>query len=143
MARARWRARMVKSEHGKHSVHDHVPPGEAPRSRGHMAQTLWQQFAAAKTPETYCQSWLALQCGMISGVATGVVLLKRSAGAAFVPVACWPDVPPDRQYLAEVAERVLLEGRCVVLRRASSSLDDEPPHERYHMAYPLQVEARL
>jgi len=134
---------MVQSENGKHSVQDRLSPGEAPRARGHMDQTLWQQFAAATTPESYCQSWLALQCGMISGVAAGVVMLKMSAGAAFVPVSFWPDVPPDRRYLAEVAERVLLEGRCVVLRRASSSLDDGPPHERYHMAYPLHVEGRL
>jgi hypothetical protein len=108
-----------------------------------MDQALWQQFAAAKTPESYCQSWLALQCGMLSGIAAGVVMLKISAGAPFVPVAFWPDVPQDRRHLAEVAERVLLEGCSVVLRRASSSLDDRPPQVRYHMAYPVQVEGRL
>src|SRR5262245_49403177 len=99
MTRARWRASMVKSEPGKHSVEDRLPPGGAPRSVGHMDQALWQQFAAAKTPESYCQSWLALQCGMLSGIEAGVVMLKMSAGAPFVPVAFWPDVQQDRRYL--------------------------------------------
>jgi hypothetical protein len=108
-----------------------------------MQEALWQQFAAADTPEGYCRSWLALQCGLISGVSTGVVMLQRSADAAFAPVAFWPTVPPDRRHLAEVAERMLQEGRSVVLRRASPGPDDGPPQVHYHLAYPLLVAGRL
>jgi hypothetical protein len=108
-----------------------------------MHQALWQQMVRADTPERYCQSWLALQCGLISGVSTGVVMLQMSTGAAFAPVAFWPDVPQDRQPLAEVAKRLLLDNRTVVLRRESAGLDDGPPQVRYHLAYPLQVEGRL
>ena len=66
-----------------------------------------------------------------------------SADAAFTPVAFWPDAPQDRRHLAEVAERVLREGRGVVLRRASPGLDDGAPQVRYHLAYPLQIEGHL
>jgi multidrug resistance efflux pump len=112
-------------------------------SGGHVEQTLWQQFTAAATPESYCQSWLALQCGMIPGVSTGVVVMRMSEGETFAPVAFWPDVPQDRRQLAEVAERVLLEGRGVVLRRESPGIDNAPSHVHYHLAYPFQAEGRL
>ena len=116
---------------------------EGQQPGGNVEQTLWQQFTAAATPESYCQSWLALQCGMIPGVSTGVVVLKMSEGNTFTPVAFWPDEPQDRRQLAEAAERVLLEGRGVVLRRESPGIDNAPPHVHYHMAYPFQVAGRL
>jgi multidrug resistance efflux pump len=58
-------------------------------------------------------------------------------------VAFWPDVPQNLQHLAEAVQRVLLQGRGVVLRRASSGADDGPPQVHYHLAYPVQVEGRL
>ena len=134
---------MMESTYARGGIQDRFPPGAESRPRGQMPQTLWQQFAAADTPESYCQSWLALQCGLISGVSTGVVMLQRSADAAFAPVAFWPAVPPDRRHLAEVAERVILEGRSVVLKRESPGLDNGPPQVRYHLAYPLLVAGRL
>ena len=133
----------MESMYARGDIQDRISPGEASRSRGQMQQALWQRLQTAETPESYCQSWLALQCGMISGVSTGVVMLQMSAGAAFAPVAFWPDVPQDQRHLAEVAERVLLEGRAVVLRRESPGLDDGPPQVHYHLAYPLQVAGRV
>src|SRR5262245_4051891 len=70
-------------------------------------------------------------------------MLKMTEGAAFAPVAFWPEVPQNRRHLAPVAERVLLEGRGVVLRHEASGLDDGPPQVRYHLAYPLQVAGHL
>jgi hypothetical protein len=134
---------MMESTYARGGIQDRISPGAESRPRGQMRQTLWQQFAAADTPESYCQSWLALQCGLISGVSTGVVMLRMAADAAFAPVAFWPAVPPDRRHLAEVAKRMLLKGRSEVLRRESPGLDDAPPQVRYHLAYPLQVEGRL
>src|SRR5262245_52389833 len=133
----------MESTYARGGIQDRISPGEASRPRGQIYQALWQQFAAADTPESYCQSWLALQCSLIPGVSTGVVMLKMSEDAALAPVAFWPDVPQDQRHLAEVAERMLLEDRSVVLRRESSSLDDGAPQVRYHLAYPLRVEGRL
>src|SRR5215475_10190936 len=134
---------MLESTYARNGIQDRIPPGAESRSRGQIHQALWRQLVTAETPESYCQSWLALQCGLISGVSTGVVMLKMSADAAFAPVAFWPEVPQDRRPLAEVAERMLLERRSVVLRRESPGLDDGPPQVRYHLAYPLQVDGRL
>jgi RND family efflux transporter MFP subunit len=108
-----------------------------------MPQALWRQLVTARTPESYCQSWLALQCRSLSGVATGVVMLKKSAGEALAPAAFWPDVPQEMPHLAEVTERALLEGRAVVLRRGSPGADDEAAQVRYYLAYPLQVEGHV
>ena len=33
---------------------------------------FWTTFAEAATVEGYCQSWLALQCGMTGGVRVGL-----------------------------------------------------------------------
>jgi hypothetical protein len=133
----------MESTYARGGIQDRISPREESRSRGQMPQALWQRFAAADTPESYCQSWLALQCGMIAGVSTGVVMSKISVDAAFTPVAFWPDAPQDWRHLAGVAERMLLEGRAVVLRRESPALDDGLPQVRYHLAYPLQVEGRV
>jgi multidrug resistance efflux pump len=133
----------MESTYARGGIQDRIPPGEESRSSGQMHQALWRQFAAATEPESYCQSWLALQCSLISGVSMGVVMLKMSADAAFTPVAFWPDVPQYREYLAEAAKRMLLEGRGVVLKRAAPGLDDGPPQVRYYLAYPLRIQGRL
>src|SRR4029453_17478434 len=100
----------MESTYARGDIQDRISPREESRSRGQMPQALWQRFAAADTPESYCQSWLALQCGIIAGVSTGLVMSKISVDAAFTPVAFWPDAPQDWRHLAGVAERMLLEG---------------------------------
>ena len=75
----------MESTYARGGIQDRIPPGAESRPRGQIQQALWQQLLTAETPERYCQSWLALQCGLISGVSTGVVMLKMSAGAAFTP----------------------------------------------------------
>ena len=133
----------MESTYARGGIQDRISPGAESRPRGQMQPALWQQLVTAETPERYCQSWLALQCGLISGVTTGVVMLQRSADTALAPVAFWPEVPQDQRHLAEAAERALLEGRGVVLRRESSGLDEGPPQVRYHLAYPVRVAGRL
>ena len=132
----------MESTYARGGIQDRISPGAESRHRGQMQPALWRQLVTAETPERYCQSWLALQCGLISGVTTGVVMLQRSADTALTPVAFWPEVPQDQRHLAEAAERALLEGRGVVLRRESSGLDEGPPQVRYHLAYPVQVAGR-
>ncbi|MEE4314507.1 MAG: hypothetical protein V2J11_08395, partial [Desulfofustis sp.] len=38
---------------------------------------FWRQFAEAKTPKAFCQSWLPLQCRMLNGVKNAMVLLGK------------------------------------------------------------------
>lgn len=133
----------MNSTHSTSSVQERRLSGAESHPGEATAQALWQQFAVADTPERYCQIWLALQCNMIAGVSVGMVVLKQSADAAFMPVAFWPNAPTDRRHLAAVAERAHLEGRVVVLKREAPGLGAGLPQGRYHLAAPLQVDGRV
>jgi hypothetical protein len=89
----------MESTYARGGIQDRLSPGAEAHPRGQMPQALWQQLVTAETPERYCQSWLALQCGLIAGVATGVVMFQRSADTALAPVAFWPEVPQDQRHL--------------------------------------------
>src|SRR2546422_4727783 len=57
-----------------------------PSAASDTARALWSEFAEAASAESFCRSWLALQCRMISGVSGGLLLPTRcgdeSAGRA-------------------------------------------------------------
>ena len=106
-------------------------------------QTLWAQFAAAATVEAFCQSWLALQCGMIPGVSGALVLLGTPDRGPFSPAAVWPDTRQSLKYLTPTAERALTERRGLLLRQEPRGANGEPPRERYDVAYPIEVAGRL
>src|SRR4051794_7232462 len=72
---------------------------------------LWRQFASAASLETYCTSWLALQCRTIDGVHAGVVLIAPEPNRPFAPIAFWPDKNQNLSHLAKVAERSMNEKR--------------------------------
>jgi multidrug resistance efflux pump len=101
---------------------------------------LWRQFAEATTPDVYYRSWLTLQCHMIPEVSDGVVVLGAPDRGPFAPAAFWPEGRRDRQHLAEVAERALLERHGLVLKRESQGAGSGL---RYHVAYPIQVDDHL
>ena len=71
---------MMESTYARNGIQDRMPPSAESRPRGQIHQALWQQMVTADTPESYCRSWLALQCGMISGVSTGVVMSEDVCG---------------------------------------------------------------
>lgn len=133
----------MESTYAGYEVQERVSSGQERQRTGAGAPSLWQQLAAAATLESYCQSWLALQCGLLSGVALGMVVTRGTAKAAFTPVAFWPERPHNRQHLAEVTQRAHREGRAVVLPRTAATPDHEAPQTRYHLAYPLQVAGRV
>jgi hypothetical protein len=127
---------MDKSEH---------TPGNG--AGGFSVQTdgaAWRQFAEAATQETFCASWLSLQCRMINGVAGGVVLLGAPAvGRPYSPVAFWPDRQRDLKHLAEVAERALTERRGLILRRVAQNGNGDAGPTRFDVAYPIQANLRI
>ena len=117
--------------------------GDASHPGTDPAHALWAQFAAAGTTETFCQSWLALQCRMISGVSGGLVLLGPPDRGPFSPAAVWPDARQNLKYLTATAERALVERRGLLLRHEPGGADGDPPRERYDVAYPIEVAGRL
>ena len=71
------------------------PPARGPAGRTPSEeQALWDAFAVAATPEAFYRSWLAIQCRMIPGVGSGVVVAGPPGTAPFSPAAFWPRAPP-------------------------------------------------
>jgi len=103
---------------------------------------IWTKFAEANNVEEYCQSWLAIQCRLISGVAGGLVLLGPPDQGPFTPVAVWPDIRKDMQYLTEAAQRSLTERRGLLIKVPSTDQPDEGK-THYHIAYPIEINKLL
>jgi len=109
----------------------------------HADSASWRQFAEATTQESFCTSWLSLQCRMVAGVAGGVVLLGAPAeGRPYTPVAFWPDRQRNLKHLAEVAERALAERRGLILKRSDNG-NGAGGRTHFDVAYPIQTHQRL
>jgi len=96
-------------------------------------EAAWRRFGAAASPEEFCQSWLELQCQILSGVSDALVVLQKPGIETFAPVAFWPEARRERPQLSQVIERALREGRGLV----------EPRRTAYHMAYPVRVDGKV
>src|SRR3990170_273161 len=109
-------------------------------------ELLWRQFGEAKSAEAFARTWLALQCRMIPGVTSGVLVL-RSGGAAdrFAPAAFWPEGRRTRPHLGEVAERALRERGALVVPGPQPHHEGAaaPPRLRYDVARPIEVDGEL
>jgi RND family efflux transporter MFP subunit len=94
----------------------------------------WRRFGTAAGPEEFCQSWLELQCRLISGVGDALVVLQKPGVETFAPIAFWPEGRRERRELGQIIERVLREGRGLL----------EPGERRnYLMAYPVRVDGQI
>jgi hypothetical protein len=102
----------------------------------------WREFVAARTPEEFYRSWLALQCQMIPGVRSGLVVAGASGSGRFVPVAVWPE-GTEIQHLAQVAERALAERRGIVLRGSRELPASGVVEDRVDVGFPIEVDGRL
>jgi GAF domain-containing protein len=96
----------------------------------------WTEFTAAADDDTFCRAWLALQCTMITGVSSGLLLLRDTARESYVPAAVWPDLHKDVSYLGQVAEKALTEQRGTVLGLGAEDSDGIAAN-MVHVAYPF------
>ena len=99
---------------------------------------VWRTFSNPESDEAFCRAWLSLLCRQLPEVAAGVVLLQSSEARTFVPAAVWPDFSQDFSFLAEVAERALVEARGVV-----HWPEKQGSSQRLHVAYPIQIAQRV
>ena len=102
----------------------------------------WREFVSARTPEEFYRSWLALQCQMIPGVRSGLVVAGSSGSTRFVPVAVWPEGQPI-QHLAQVAERALAERRGIVLRGTRELPATGVAEDHVDVGFPIEIDGRL
>jgi HlyD family secretion protein/GAF domain-containing protein len=102
-------------------------------------EQAWRAFAAARTPEEYCSSWLTLQCQAIGAVSDGVVVLQKPGTSVLVPVAFFPEAPADRSRLAQITERALKEAQGVLLRLDAAN----DGAQRCQLGLPVQVDSEV
>ena len=104
---------------------------------------LWTIFAEAATVESFCQSWLALQCGMIGGVRAGMLLLGPPDRGPFRPMATWPGGRHNLKHLTKTAERTLSERRGLLVKAETDAAGGEQTNDCYEVSYPILVRGVL
>jgi RND family efflux transporter MFP subunit len=124
--------------------HSRFKIGETRDSQGSdFDQDLWRHFAEAATPKSFCQSWLSLQCYLLKGVRSALVLLGNPDQGPFTPAAVWPNPGFDVKHLTGAAERALKERRGLLLKADSTSASEHLVIERQHIAYPIEVSGKV
>ena len=104
---------------------------------------LWTQLPGAITDEDFCGSWLAIQCSMITDVKGALVLLGPPDRGPYEPVAAWPNMQRSGKHLTAAGEQALQERSPLVIQRQARSGSNGSSHERYEVAYPIQIAGRL
>ncbi len=115
-----------------HTSPDVVPDGDASMAANAEA-VAWSAFTDPTSSAEFRAAWLALQCGFVPGVRTGLLLVAQEG--VFRPAAIWPNALTDVTHLGEIAERALRERRGAVHVAAPTPND---PTGRVMVAYPLQ-----
>ncbi|MBD3647309.1 MAG: hypothetical protein HUJ31_07655, partial [Pseudomonadales bacterium] len=103
-----------------------------PAPVSYLDQALWRHLAEAGNPDQFAAAWLALQCAMINGCQSGLVV-RRNDDGTFVPSAVWPESTERSRALSEATEHALREARGVVHKP-----DDDP--DIACIAWPLRVD---
>ena len=104
----------------------------------YVDRVLWLRLAEADSPEQFAKAWLTLQCSMLSGITSAVVVLGEPDTGPFLPVAIWPDgARPDPELTAAV-ERALAERQSRVVSPAESE-----DGKTGVVSYPLIVDGRV
>jgi hypothetical protein len=106
-------------------------------------QDLWRRFAEATTSKAFCESWLSLQCRMLPGIRSALLLLGIPDTGPFTPAAVFPSASHSVTHLAGAAERSLKERRGLLIRNDPSIQGGDALVAGYHVAYPLEVSGRL
>ena len=104
---------------------------------------LWERFSGAATLEDFLQSWMAIQCRIISGVSGGLILVGSPDTGPFTPPAIWPNRRHNVTHLSETAEKALTERRGMFFKRDPGEGKDAAGQERYEVAMPFEVSGRM
>ncbi len=119
-----------------------APGDAADRDEADPRFDLWKQFAEANTSLSFSQSWLSLQCSMLLGVQSALLLLGSPKGR-FTPSAVWPDKSVSVKHLVPAAERALRERRGLLVRNGASVSAGAPALDYPQISYPLEVSGEV
>ena len=115
----------------------------AERPATEQDSVVWAQFAQADNAESFCRSWLAIQCRIVTDVMGGLMLLGPPDVGPFTPIAVWPDMRRSMEYLTGAAERALKERRGLLLGNQVQPESGDPGVASHHIAYPIEVDEKL
>lgn len=88
----------------------------------------WRRFSGAADAHDFCHGWLEVQCALIQGVRSGLLVLRAEQGG-FAPAAIWPDRTQDAGHLAATAEQALTTGQGLIQRQTGTA----------QLAYPIRI----
>jgi multidrug resistance efflux pump len=103
---------------------------------------VWTRFKEASTVEEVCESWLSLQCQLITNVRAGIVLLGLPNAGPFQLVASWPDKRQPSKHLRQTAERTIAKRRLFLTKRHGNS-GRQRELMSYEIGYPIEVQGQL
>ena len=106
-------------------------------------QDLWRQFAEATNLKAFCQSWLTLQCHMLKGIRSALVLLGIPNRGPFTPAAVWPNPSFNVKHLTGAAERSLKERRGLLIKTDSTQSSENLAIKSQQIAYPIEVSGKI
>jgi len=100
---------------------------QAPHALPPHHSPLWEQFAQAKTLDTFCQAWQQLLVAQLPQMRAMAVMIEHQH--QFVPLSVWPQVSTELARLSAVVERCLQQKTAIVQMNAQTGL--------LELAYPI------
>ncbi|MEE9494849.1 MAG: HlyD family efflux transporter periplasmic adaptor subunit [Gammaproteobacteria bacterium] len=87
--------------------------------------------------QNFMETWLALQCKMITGASRGVLMVAVSGGQQGRQAAVWPGESSVPEQLSKIAGEVLLKQATVI-----RSADEEQSEARDMIAFPVTINGK-
>lgn len=94
---------------------------------------LWSRLADPLKADGFDTAWLALQCSMLSGVQSAVLVMGPPDTGPYLPVAFWPEGLAVSETVAQAADQTLQTRQPTVMQNAEGGA----------MAYPVLLDGHL
>ena len=104
---------------------------------------LWANLSSASAAEVFGQSYLELQCRLVSGTRQGVLLLGPPDRGPFSVTAAWPEDKPTTHALLDGAEKAIQRRKGLISGATAESEGGEIPLQVSLVAYPIELSGKL
>jgi multidrug resistance efflux pump len=121
----------------KTNLHE-APSSHGTHSRGSFLDPhLWKTLYSAKTDKQFFETWLHLQCLILSDICHGAVFWQQNNGKTWQVVALWPATFHSAECFLPIVERVRQEKRGVAIQDTPGG--ETAVHEQgtVYIAYPV------
>jgi len=105
---------------------------------GREATPLWDALAEPLPDQEFFRAWLAIQCGLVSRVRAGLLLIDQGSDQ-YAVAAVWPDGRGEVSHLAGAAGPALKQRKSIVHYPSAAA---GPPNS-VCVAHPVEIEGRI